>query len=532
MKRCPECSREYDNTMMFCLDDGAELLYGPASMDGPATAILFESFASAVGEAKTEILNARESRSAEINSIAVLPFVNVSPDAENEYFCDGLAEELLNALSKIGKLKVAARTSAFSFKGKNVSVGEIGEKLGVDKILEGSVRRSGNKIRILIQLVKASDGFRVWSESYDREMEDIFQLQDEITLAVVDALKVELLGAARELVLKRYTDNAEAYELYLKGRYHHYKYTAEGWKKAIEFFEMALAKEPAYAPAYAGMSSALGCLSFFGFRPVERSIPQGRAAAIGALSIDQDLAEAHLSLALITFFVDWNWEKSEEEFKIAISLDPNNAEALSFYAIFLGTEERFDEAVDCGERSLAIDPLSPLINMNVGWTYFSAGMFDKAFARIEKMIEVEPEFYGAFWLAGAIHLSEGKYEEAAQELEKAVANGGRQIVLSDLGSAYGLAGRTDRATEILDQLLEKRDREYAPAICIARVYCRLGESEKAIEWLEKAFDERNGEMVFLKGEIDGAADDDPLKSLGGDPRITGILESVQSAGAR
>jgi tetratricopeptide (TPR) repeat protein len=251
---------------------------------------------------------------------------------------------------------------------------------------------------------------------------------------------------------------------------------------------------------------------------------------MGALSIDDNLAEAHLSLALITLFFDWDWPRSEDEFRRAISLDPNNAEALSFYAIFLGTEERFDEAIEYGERSLEIDPLSPLINMNVGWTYFSAGVFDKAFERIDKMIEVEPEFYGAHWLAGAIHLTEGKYDDAVGALEKAVANGGRQIVLSDLGSAYGLAGRKDKAKEILDQLLENREREYAPAFCIARVYCRLGETEKAIDWFEKAFEERNGEMVFLKGEIEGAADDDPLKLLGDDQRIVSMLNRVQASG--
>lgn len=529
MKRCPECRRDYtDETLNFCLDDGSALLDGPASMDEPATAVLEFSAFGNLSDERTKVFGGVSSESSihNQNSIAVLPFVNVSPDPENEFFCDGLAEELLNALSKIEKLKVAARTSAFSFKGKNASVGEIGEKLGVKKVLEGSVRRSGQKLRISVQLVNASDGFRLWSESYDREMEDIFQLQDEITLSVIDALKVELLGAAKEVVLRRYTDDAEAYELYLKGRYHHYNYTADGWKRAVEFFEMALARQPDYAPAYAGMASSLGCLSFFGFLPAERSIPQGRSAAIRALKYDPDLAEAHLSLALITFFFDWDRENAEKEFKLAIALDPNNAEAMSFYAIYLGSEERFDEAVEWSRRSLEIDPLSPLISMNVGWTYFSAGLFDQARGEIQKMIDIEPEFYGAYWLSGAIHLSQGKYDEAVSDLEKAVEHGGRQIVLSDLGSAYGLVGEIDKAREILDQLSENRERDYAPAICIARVYCRLGEREKAIEWLEKAFDEKNGEMIFLASEIEGAADGDPLKSLGDDPRITTILERV------
>ncbi len=397
-------------------------------------------------------------------SVAVLPFTNMSADEENEYFCDGLAEELLNALSKIDDLKVAARTSAFSFKGKNVNVSEIGERLGVTNVLEGSVRKSGNRLRISVQLVNASDGFQLWSERYDREMQDIFELQDEITLSVTNALKVRLLGKDRDVVLKRYTDDPEVYELFLKGRYYYYKYSAEGWRRAIEFFEKAIEKEPNYAPAYAGVNSSLGFLWFLGFIPAEQAVPQMNAAATKALEIDENLGEAHLSQAMISFFYDWQWQKAEQEFKRAIALDPNNAEAFSFYSMFLGFEERFDEAIDQGERALAIDPLSMLINMNVGWTYFSAGLFDKTLDQAGKMIDVEPDFYGSYWLRGAIYLSEGEYDNAVNELKKAVSLGGRQIVLADLGGAYGLAGRTDEAKAILGQLLEMRQREYVPAI--------------------------------------------------------------------
>ena len=249
-------------------------------------------------EAQTQIIRAAMTVETQIsNSVAVLPFANLSADAENEYFCDGLADELLNSLAKIDDLKVAARTSAFSFKGKNVNVSEIGERLGVKNVLEGSVRKSGNRLRISVQLVNASDGFHLWSERYDREMQDIFELQDEITLSVTDALKVRLLRKDRDIVLKRYTDDTEAYELFLKGRYHHYKYSAEGWRRAIEFFEKAIEKEPNYAPAYAGMNTSWGFLWFMGFLPAEQAVPQMRAAAIKALEIDENLAEAHLSLA-------------------------------------------------------------------------------------------------------------------------------------------------------------------------------------------------------------------------------------------
>jgi serine/threonine-protein kinase len=478
-------------------------------------------------EAQTQIIRAAMTVETGIsNSVAVLPFANLSVDAENEYFCDGLADELLNSLAKIGDLKVAARTSAFSFKGKNVNVSEVGERLGVKNVLEGSVRKSGNRLRISVQLVNASDGFHLWSERYDREMQDIFELQDEITLSVTDALKVRLLGKDRAVVLKRYTDDAEAYELFLKGRYYYYKYSAEGWRRAIEFFEKAIEKEPNYAPAYAGMTSSWGFLWFLGFLPAEQAVPQMKAAAIKALEMDENLAEAHLSQAMISFFYDWEWQKAEQEFKRAIALDQHNAEALSFYSMFLGFEERFDEAIDQGGRALAIDPLSTLINMNVGWTYFSAGLFDKTLDQVGKMIEVEPDFYGCYWLRGAIYLSEGEYDNAVNELKKAVSLGGRQIVLADLGSAYGLAGKKDEATAILGQLLEMRQREYVPAICMARIYSRIGENDKAIDWLEKAFEERNGEMVFLKGEIDGAAQGDSLNSLGNDPRTIDLLQKM------
>ncbi len=478
-------------------------------------------------EAQTQIIRAAMTVETEIsNSVAVLPFANLSADAENEYFCDGLADELLNSLAKIDDLKVAARTSAFSFKGKNVNVSEIGERLGVKNVLEGSVRKSGNRLRISVQLVNASDGFHLWSERYDREMQDIFELQDEITLSVTVALKVRLLGKDRDVVLKRYTDDAEAYELFLKGRYYYYKYSAEGWRRAIEFFEKAIEKEPNYAPAYAGMNSSWGFLWFLGFLPAEQAVPQMKAAAIKALEMDENLAEAHLSQAMISFFYDWEWQKAEQEFKRAIALDPHNAEALSFYSMFLGFEERFDEAIDQGGRALAIDPLSLLINMNVGWTYFSAGLFDKTLDQVGKMIDVEPDFYGCYWLRGAIYLSEGEYDNDVNELKKAVSLGGRQIVLADLGSAYGLAGKNDEATAILGQLLEMRQREYVPAICMARIYSRIGENDKAIDWLEKAFEERNAEMVFLKGEIDGAAQGDSLNSLGNDPRMTDLLQKM------
>ena len=337
----------------------------------------------------------------------MLPFANMSADVDNEHLCDGLAEELLNALAKIDTLRVAARTSAFSFRDKAVDVRTIARTLGVTSVLDGSIRRSGNRLRISVQLVNAADGYQVWSERYDREMRDVFDLQDDITLAVVAALKLKLFGEERAAVLKRYTDNAEAYELFLKGRHHSQKYTAQGWQRAIEFFEKAIVLEPDYALAHAGIAASRGCQWFFGLLPAERVIPQCKASNAQALAIDDRLADAYLSLSITTFFYDWDWLGAERTFIRSIELNPNNAETLSYYALFLAFEGRVDEAMTLCLRALALDPLAPLINMNVGWTYFAAGRPAEASQQAAKMIESDPDFYGAYWLQGAIHLSAG-----------------------------------------------------------------------------------------------------------------------------
>ena len=286
-----------------------------------------------------------------VTSLAVLPFANMSADVDNEHFCDGLAEELLTALSKIDALKVAARTSAFSFKGKAVDVGTIARTLGVTSVLDGSIRRSGNRLRISVQLVNAADGYQVWSERYDRELRDVFELQDEITLAVVAALKLKLFGDERAAVLKRYTDNAEAYELFLKGRHHAYKYTAQGWQRAIEFFEKAIALQPDYALAYAGLAAARGCQWFFGLLPAEQVVPQCRADNAHALALDDGLADAYLSLSIVTFFYDWDWRGAERTFSRSIAAQPEqrrDAGLLRAVPRLRGPRRRGDDARRAG----------------------------------------------------------------------------------------------------------------------------------------------------------------------------------------
>jgi serine/threonine-protein kinase len=461
-----------------------------------------------------------------VKSVAVLPFTSMSASEDNEHFCDGLAEELLNALSKIEALNVAARSSAFSFKGRSMDVSTIARTLGVDTIVEGSVRRSGSRLRISVQLINAADGYQLWSERYDREMGDIFALQDDITLAVVNALRLKLFGAERAVVLRRYTDNAEAYELFLKGRYHAHKYTADGWRRAVECYEKAIAIEPRYALAYAGVAMARAYLWYFGLLPAEQTIPQAKGAIRHALAVDDGLGEAHQAMARLAFFYDWVSELAEEHFRRAVALSPNAAEAYSGFAMFLAVVGRADEAIATARQALELDPLAPLIGMDCGWSMVSAGMAAEASAQAAKMTETEPGFYGGYWLQGAIVLSQGDFESAVELLKRAVSLGGHPIVMADLASACVLAGRHDEADAILGQLLDMRRDSYVPATCLARVYGRLGHTEKAVEWFETAFAERNGEMVFLREEITTAADADPIGRLAAESRVMSLLDRM------
>lgn len=453
-------------------------------------------------EAHTQIIHPQGTAQPEVrNSIAVLPFINLSTEADNEYFCDGLAEELLNALSKIDDLKVAARTSSFSFKGKNANVTEIGLRLGVKTVLEGSIRRSGNRLRITVQLVDAPNGYQLWSERYDRELKDIFDVQDEITLAIIDALKLRLFGDEKAALLKRYTDNAEAYQLYLKGRYCYNKYTPEYFRKGIEYFEQAIALEPQYAPAYAGLGFCYGTLFYSGSVAPHEIVPTWRALTDKALEIDDGLVDAYLSRASIEFYYDWDFAKAESDYQRAIELNPNSPDAHWRYGHFLANCERFDEAVKQGERAVELDPLSLVAQFFLSRIYLLARRPDEGFAQLRKMQEIEPNFAGAMVQLGGFYLMMGHYEEAIATYKKALTLGHFVVpAQSYLGAAYGLAGKREDAHRILDQLLEMRQDEYVTPFSFARIYAALGENDKAFDWFEKAFAERSGELVALKTE--------------------------------
>ncbi len=514
VKRCPRCQLAYtDDTLRFCRNDGTALIGDSSGLDSSTLPLARPDVAAA--------LITQQLRS--MPSIAVLAFVNMSADEENEYFCDGLAEELLNALARIEGLKVAARTSAFSFKGKDVNIAEIGRVLNVSTVLEGSVRKAGNRLRITTQLINVADGYHLWSERYDREMKDIFDVQDEITLAVVDALKVKLLGEQKASVLKRYTENPEAYELYLKARHHFHAYTGAGWQKAIEFYEQALEIEPDYAPAHGGVAACLIYSWFFGVLTTSEAIPKWRAAATRALELDENSADANSALAGLHFYYEWEWEKARRYYQRAVDFNPQNANAHLSYGLFLASQGRFDEAINEGRRAREFDPLSLLVNLQVGWIFLFANSLDKASEQVQRMMELEPKFHGAHWQMGAVYVAQGMFAEAVAAFQKSLSLGGNQNALSGLGGAYALQGKQAEALGTIDQLLEMRKQQPVAAFNIARVYSCQGDNEKALEWIEKSCDERNGELVFLNVITKAGTGDLWGKIVPRDPRFQDLL---------
>jgi serine/threonine-protein kinase len=443
----------------------------------------------------------------------------MSADAENEYFCDGLAEELLNALSKIEKLRVAARTSAFSFKGKEVDIRDVGQKLNVSSVLEGSVRKAGNRLRVSAQLINVADGYHLWSERYDRELEDIFEIQDEISLAIVDALKVRLLGDQEDAVLKRQTDNADAYQLYLKGRYHYNKWTEEGFKKAIEYYRQAVSLDPGYAAAYAEKANSYGTLLYFGHIAPNETLPMMSAAVEKALRLDDTSVEAHLTLAKIKFYYEWDLPGAERELKRAIELNPSHAEARLFYAFHMDAIGSFEEAVAEAKRAIELDPLCLITNLLAGFVFSLAGHSELAAQQSRKLLDLEPNFHGAYLLSGIAHALDGRYEEAIEPCKKALSLGGGCGQLGFLGYVYGASGRRGDALETIEQIEEIRKQRYVPAYYTAIVYAGLGEADEMLKWLEKAYEERNGPLATLNR-------DNPFRPYHSDPRFQDLLRRI------
>ena len=432
-------------------------------------------------------------------SIAVLPFADMSPNNDQEYFCEGMAEEIINALSHITDLRVVARTSAFSFKGKNMDIREIGKKLNVGVILEGSVRKSGDNLRVTAQLINIEDGYHLWSEKYERKLEDVFAIQDEISLAIVDKLKVKLLSGEKNELVKRFTENKEAYNLFLKGRYSWNRRSEVGFNEAFGFFERAIELDPDYALAYAGLADCYCMLSIHLGRP-ESFIRKGRTAAEKALSIDETLAEAHASLGFIKLTYDWDWLGSERSFKQAIHLNPHYPTANNWYALLLSILNRHDEAIHYMTQAWEYDPGSPIINRDLAVMYAWAGDYQKALNQLIFTIDMDPGFAPAYFFMGNVYFWMKEYELAIEYFEKVREMTGVFFDITGvMGLTYAKLGNYEAAIgelNRLDSLAKTEEDIRAFEYCL--IYAGLKNNDKVFEWLDIAY--RNHEFgVALMG---------------------------------
>ena len=431
-------------------------------------------------------------------SIAVLPFENMSNDPEQEFFSEGISEEIINMLAQVSGLQVAGRTSSFTFKGKNQDLRTIGEKLNVNYILEGSIRKSENKIRITAQLIKVADGYHLWSEKYDRKMEDIFDIQDEISLAILNAIKIKLFGVAKEVLIKKYTDNPEAYQLYLQGRFYYNKYTVDGFNKAIDYYNAAIKIEPDYALAYAGIATSYMALWIYNYLPPEKCLPQMKQAAEHSLQLDDAIAESHLAIARMKMSYEWDFAAATIEYQKAIELNPNFSEAHVFYALCMCFLGNYTEAVKQASIANRLDPFSLFINFNVANVYWMAGDYEKEVEYGRSMVEMEPDFYGGHYQIGRGLMHFKRYQEAVSEIEISVHQNYRSFTLFRLGLIFGVMGEKVKAREVLEEMENLKSTQSVGNYEMGVVYMALGEFDNAFQYFNKAIEMHEGLMLYIK----------------------------------
>jgi len=431
-------------------------------------------------------------------SIAVLPFVDMSPQKDQEYFCDGIAEELINALTHIKDLRVVARTSAFAFRGERIDVREIGKKLNVSTVLEGSIRKAGNRIRVTTQLINMEDGYHLWSEKFDREMEDIFAIQDEISMAIVDHLKVKLMAREKDAVEKRPTDDPEAYNLYIKGLYFNWQTYEDAFDKSLDYYRKAIDRDPTFTLAYVGIGMAYVVLSALSLRPPASVLPKAKAALKKAQELDDSLAEVHFLAAGLAYWYDFDWEKAEKGFQKTLELNPGFALAHSQYPWFLLAMNRFDESVREIKLAQELDPLKPLFYaMSVG-IHRMVGKHDEAIQEFYRAIELDPDLGLAYFHLGCVYLDKGMMEEAVSTLKKSIELGtGSGWAEAKLGVINALKGEKEKARQILDELVERKKKTYVESFSIACLYSHLGHTDKAFEYLDIAYEEKDTLMPYL-----------------------------------
>jgi TolB-like protein/tetratricopeptide (TPR) repeat protein len=464
----------------------------------------------------------RSVNTRQIESIAVLPFVNESGNADNEYLSDGMTETLINGLSQLSKLSVKARSTVFHYKGKDLSPQTIGNELSVQAILNGRIIQRGDNLILSLEMVDTKTGNLIWGEQYNRKRTDLVQLQSEIARDVSQKLRRRLTGADVQNVTKTHTEDVEAYQLYLKGRYFWNRRTPDDFRKAISYFQQAIGRDPNYALAYSGLADAYALLHAYGANPASEMMPQAKAAALKALEIDDNLAEAHASLGQILEYYDWDFQGAQRELKRAIELNPNYATAHQWRGEFLRDLGHQDEGIAEVRRAVELDPLSLIINRSFGDMFLFARRYDEAIEQYRKTIEIDPNWSSAHLLLAQAYEAKGMYGEAVAEYAKArelgLSGGNKQDAAAALDS-YAKGGWKGYLEYALTSRKERSKQTYVSPYSIAAGYARLGEKDEAFAWLEKAYQERNYRMTLLKV-------DPQLDSLRSDPRFADLLRRV------
>jgi TolB-like protein/Flp pilus assembly protein TadD len=491
----------------------------------PKTARVVEGQAPATPSSESGLAGARPSTAAAAapdKSIAVLPFDNLSDDKSNAYFAEGIQDEILTRLAKVADLKVISRTSTQHFKSSPENLREIAKQLGVMNVLEGSVQRSNDQVRVNVQLINALTDAHLWADMYDRKLTDIFTVESDIAKTIADTLQARLTGSEQRALAAHPTENPEAYQLYLQGRFFWNKRTAPDLRKAIDYFSKAIAKDPNYALAYAGLAQSWLLLPAYGGGSPADCFPESEKAVKKALALDETSVDAHAALGDLKAVYYFDYPGSKAELERAIQLDPNSATAHHWLANqALENMGQTGRALSEMKRAMELDPLSLVINTNLGVAYYSAGEIDQAIQQLKRTVEMDGNFYFARWNLGVALELKGEPQEAIAEYKKAIeVGGGDPSLMGYLGRLYGLTGRKEEAHKILEDLHRMRGEKYTPAYALACVYVGLGEKDEAVNWLERGYQEHDGFSL-------GAIRIDPLlASLRGYPRFETLAEKI------
>ena len=465
---------------------------------------------------------AGKNQPAQITSIVVLPFENLSGDVDQQYFTDGMTDELIAHLAKIRSLRVISRTSSMEYKRTQKSLSQIAHDLNVNAVVEGTVLRAGDRVRITAELVQVATDGHLWADTYESPLGDILTLQNQVASAIANQIRISLTPEEQQQLASTRPVSAESYENYLKGRYYWNKRSEESLKKAIEYFQLATEKDPHYALAFAGLADSYSIIgsTIVGTVPSREVAPKAKAAALKALELDSNLAEAQTSLATVRFNYDWDWAGAATGFQRAIELNPNYATAYQRYSLYLMAMGRTEESLSAMNRARELDPLSISTNFSLGWRHYMARQYDQAIEQLQNTLDMDPNFALPRMVLGKTYEQKGSYQQAIPELQKAASiSNDSPLMLGALGHAYGVAGRSEDAEEVLTQLQEQSKKHYVSPYYVAMVYAGRGENEKAMDWLEKAYQDRSNGLVFIKV-------DPQLDSLRSNPRFRGFLRRL------